>query len=74
LAKIRALAEYYGCGDALDETGMTNHPNKMEFKSLMTSSTQTDDEKKNIHLYKRNKHLCAIISLGQDSDHGLAAV
>jgi len=25
-------------------------------------------------LYKQNKHLCAVISLGQDSDHGLAAI
>lgn len=74
LAKISALAEYYGCGDALDETEMTNCPNETEFKSLVASSTQTNDEKKKIQLYKQNKRLCAIITLGQDSDHGLAAI
>jgi len=40
----------------------------------MANSMQTGDEKKKIQLYKQNKCLCAIITLGQDSDHGLAAI
>jgi 3'-phosphoadenosine 5'-phosphosulfate (PAPS) 3'-phosphatase len=53
---------------------MTNCPNEMEFRSLVASSAQTNDEKKKIQMYKQNKRLCAIITLGQDSDHGLAAI
>jgi hypothetical protein len=34
----------------------------------------SDDEKKKVTLYKQNKRLCAVITLGQDSDHGLAAI
>jgi hypothetical protein len=74
LAKIRALAEYYCCGDALDKMEMTNFLNKTEFKSLVASSMRTDDKRKKIHLYKQNKSLCAIITLGKDGDHSLAAI
>ena len=74
LAKIKALAEYYNCGDALDEAEMKNCPNLTEFKLLSSNSSRTADEDRNIELYKMNKRLCAIIVLGQDSDHRLVAM
>ena len=75
LAKLKALAEYYNCGDALDEVTMTSECSKeSEFKSLQANSVLSDDEKKKVMLYKQNKHLCAVITMGQDSDHDLAAI
>ena len=66
--------EYYGCGDALDESEMRNCPNLTEFKILSSNSSRTADEDRKVELYKMNKHLCAIIMLGQDSDHGLVGM
>ena len=75
LAKLKALAEYYNCGDALDEGTMTSEcSEESEFTTLQANSVLSDDEKKKVMLYKQNKRLCTVITLGQDSDHGLAAI
>ena len=75
LAKLKALAKYYSCGNALDEGTMTSEcPEESKFESLQTNSVLSDDEKKKVMLYKHNKCLCAVITFGQDSDHGLAAI
>ncbi len=64
LAKLKALAEYYNCGDVLDEGTMTSEcPEESKFKSLHTNSVLSDDEKKKVMLYKQNKCLCAVILL-----------
>ena len=47
LAKLKALAEYYNCGDALDEGIMMSEcPDESEFKSLQTQSVLSNDKKK----------------------------
>ena len=59
----------------LDEGTMISEcPEESEFKSLQTNLVLLDDEKKKVMLYKQDKRLCAVIALGQDSDHGLAAI
>ncbi len=68
-AKIHALAEYYDCGDAFDELKMMGLPKKSEFELLDLTK---QDEKELANLYNANKRMCALIVLGQDSDHGLA--
>ena len=74
LVKIRALAEFHSCGDTLDETEMVKCPTVTHFKVLSTQMTRSADEDCQIKLYKLNKRLCAIIMLGQESDHGLAVM
>eukprot|EP00970_Alexandrium_tamarense_P017649 scaffold10388_cov100-Alexandrium_tamarense.AAC.1 len=53
---------------------MANCPKKSEFDILMGQATKTDDDKEKINLYKQNRRMCAILKLGQESDHGLAIV
>ena len=74
LDQIEALAKYYYFGDALDEVKMlADGPTKSEFDAL--SSTSKDPaELAKIKLYKANKRLCVIITLGQKMDHGLSVL
>ena len=74
ITHIQALAEYHECGDALDETEMVNCPTKTEYMTLKGKSTSTDDEKEKINLYKANKRMTAIMTLGQSSDHGISMI
>ena len=68
LDKIEALAIYYDCGDAMDEVEMRNCPTKTAYAAL--DLTQSPGKEQGA-LYKANKRMCAIITLGQGSDHGL---
>ena len=74
LDHVESLAVFHDCGDAFDKTTMANCPKKSEFDILMGQSTKTDDDKEKINLYKQNRRMCAILKLGQESDHGLAIV
>ena len=67
LVQVEALAKYYECGEAIDETDMANFPKKSEYAAL--DLTLTDDKAK-AKLYKQNKRICAIMVLGKGSDHG----
>ena len=72
LAQIKALGEYYDCGDALDAKKMTlNCPTKTKFNGLGTTDVNDIAKAK---LYKANKKFCTIITLGQKTDHGLAVI
>jgi hypothetical protein len=56
LAKLKALAEYYNCGDALDEGTMTSKcPEESEFKSIRRSqSCQMTKRRKSCCINKTN--------------------
>lgn len=70
-AKTEACAEMWDCADAFDKVAMRNCPTKAEFDAL---DRNTDDGKKLAKLYQANKRMCAVMVLGQDSEHGLAAI
>ena len=71
LSQIEALAKYYNCGDALDATKMLNCPTKSEYDALGTTDPNDIAKAK---LYKANKQIHAIITLGQKTDHGLVVI
>ena len=72
LAKIEAVTELNGLGDALDPTRMKECPTKLQYDSLSSSPNSLDPTvKEKIRLYKTNVRVCAMIVIGQDSDHGL---
>lgn len=71
ISKVKALVDLNDCGDAMDETMMANCPTKSEYDALDLTS---DDGKEKARLWKINKRAMAVITLGQESDHGLAMV
>jgi hypothetical protein len=71
ISKLEALLEYHDSGDAIDRVAMANCPTKSEYDALGT--TDAGDIKKAM-LYRQNKRACAIMVLGQTSDHGLAII
>ena len=71
LVQVEALTKYYECGEAMDETDMANCPTKSEYAVL--DLTQISGKAK-AKFYKQNKRICAIMVLGQGSDHGLAVI
>ena len=71
LVQVEALDEYYECVEAMDETDMANCPTKSEYTVLDLTIA---DGKVNAKLYKQNKRICAIMVIGQGSDHGLAVI
>ena len=55
LGQIKALAEYYDCGDALDSVEMlSNCPTKSEFDAIKVGTTDLTELAK-VKLYKANK-------------------
>ena len=68
ISQFEAIAEFYDCGDALDEMAMADCPTKSEYRAL--NLTQ-DEGKRLAKLYKANAKMSATFSLGQLSDHGL---
>ncbi len=71
ISNLEALLEYHGRGDAIDRVAMRNCPTKAEYDDLGT--TNASDIQKAM-LYCHNKGVCAIMVLGQTSDHGLEIV
>ena len=71
-AKVHALAVYYECGDAFEETAATKLVTKAQYDAIADKTTGTG--KQQADLYNANKRMCALIVLGQDSDHGLATI
>ena len=71
ISKLEALLEYHDSGDAIDRSAMANCPTKAEYDLLGT--TDVADIQKAM-LYRQNKRACAIMVLGQTSDHGLAII
>mmetsp|Transcript_8277 Transcript_8277/g.14995 ORF Transcript_8277/g.14995 Transcript_8277/m.14995 type:complete len:89 (+) Transcript_8277:239-505(+) len=55
----------------MDETDMVNCPTKSEYAVLDLTIA---DGKARAKLYKQNKRICAIMVLGQGSDHSLAGI
>ena len=74
LAKIRAIADYHDCANALDETEMRGLITETQYKALKAQTTTNDDETKQMKLYTDNNRMCTYITLGQQSDHGLGIV
>jgi len=72
-AKLTALAELHDCGDAFDKAEMRNCPTRSEYEAFDMTNL-SDADKKKVKLYKANKKVCAMLILGQESDHGLAAI
>ena len=70
LSQLGALAEYHDCGNAMDETEMNNCPTRTQYVAISDKTVTPGLEQAT--LYKANKRICAIITLGQGSDHGLA--
>ena len=58
--QIKALAEYYDCGDALDSVKMLfDYPTKLEFNAIKVGTTDPTKLVK-VKLYKANKPICTI--------------
>ena len=66
LREIIAESESRG----MDEVEMANCPTKTEYGAIIDKTANPGLAK--AMLYKANKRMCAIITLGQGSDHGLA--
>ena len=71
LLQLEALAKFYDCGDALDESEMANRPTKAAFTLLDKTNAA---KKQAVDLYKANKRMVAIMTLGQGSDHELTVI
>ena len=71
ISKLTVLAVYYNCGNAMDKKKMEDCPTLTEYEAL--DSSKPDDKKKE-ELFNANRRMCAIMVLGQDSDHGLAVI
>ena len=69
-AKLHALAVYYKCGDAFEEAVMAKLVTRSQYDSIINKTMGA--RKQAADLYNANKQMCALIVLGQDSDHGLA--
>ena len=74
LSKIKAIADYHDCANALDEVEMQGLISETEYKTLKGQANTNDDEKKRMKLYVDNNRMCTYITLGQQSDHGLGIV
>ena len=72
IAQVMALSEYYDCGDAMDSVAMGNCPTKTEYE-VIGANPSGNDLKRSL-LWRQNKRMCAILTLGQASDHGLAVI
>ena len=74
LDQIEALAKYYNCGNALDSVKMLAEcPTKAEFDAISLMMMDAAELAK-LKLYKANKRICAIITLGQKSDYEMSLV
>ena len=69
VSKIEAYAKFMGVGDLLDPVLMANCPTKSEFVVI---DVMNPTNVPLVELYKANKKLCAIITLGQGKSHGIA--
>ena len=58
----------------MDDTEMKKCPDVSDFKTLLAKTTPTESEGKQIEVLKQNKRMCAIITLGQESNHGMAVI
>ena len=70
ISKVEAMMEYHESGDAMDPTIMATCPTKTQYDAYVVSTDA--NEKKLAKLYEQNKRACAIMTLGQKSNHGLA--
>ena len=68
-SKVESTAALRGIGDALIETKMRDLPTLQQYTSLDEATNAT-----RIQLYKNNQEMMAIMTLGQNSDHGMAAI
>jgi hypothetical protein len=69
ISKIKAYAKFMGVEDVLDPVTMANCPTKSDFAVIdITNPTNVPL----VELYKANKKLCTIITLGQGKSHGIA--
>ena len=69
ISTIKAYAKFIGVGVALDLVMMENCPTQSEFAVLNITMPENQTL---VNLYKENKKLCMIISLGQGKSHGMA--
>ena len=72
--KVTAVAGYHSCLEAMDSGDMTDCPTKSEYDTLMANTNRDADEDNKVFLFKANRKIMAIISLGQNSDLGMAMV
>ena len=72
ISKVEAMMEYHDNGDAMDATIMATCPTKTQYETFVNSNDA--NEKKLAKLYQQNKKACAIMVMGQKSNHGLAII
>ena len=72
ISKVEAMMEYHDNGDAMDENAIATCPTKTEYEAIKNSTDA--NEMKLVKLYQQNKKACAIIVMGQKSNHGLAMI
>ena len=72
IAKLEAMMEYHDSGDAMDKAIMATCPTKTEYDCFVVSTDP--DEKKLAKLYQMNKRACAIMVIGQKTNHGLVMI
>ena len=72
IAKLEAMMEYHDSGDAMDRVVMATCPTKSEYDRYVGSTDA--NEKKLAKLYQMNKRACAIMVIGQKTNHGLAMI
>ena len=69
VSQVEATAEYWDCADCLDPAKRI--PTKSEFDALNDTNDADGSQRK---LFKENKKMGAVITLGQMTDHGLALI
>ena len=68
MAQVEATAIYYDFGNAIDSTSVIPMKGKYD---LAVGETNTA-EKKTRKLFEENRRICAMVVLGQQTDHWLA--
>ena len=64
LAKFESTVKIYEQSDALDKTVMVDLPTKSEYDALVASAATDDASKRLMRLFKANKRVCAMFTLG----------
>ena len=72
--KVTAVAGFHGCIEAMDSRDMLDCPTKIEYDVLMANTNRDAGENDKVALFKANRKIMAILSLGQNSNLGIAMV
>ncbi len=72
ISKLEAMMEYHDSRDSMDSAIIATCPTKTQYDAYVVDND--NNEKKLAKLYQQNKRACAIMVIGQKTNHGLAMI